>query len=67
MSQPGKLDIKIPPNQNVESDVLYFWADNTFLTNDPYDKLVGPVSLGTAKPSLKGTKVIYSDASSDDF
>jgi hypothetical protein len=63
----GKLDIKIPPGKTVQSDTFYTWEDNQFIQGEPYDKLTGPVSTGTAKATLSVTKVIYSDGTSDSF
>ena len=63
----GKLDIKIPPGKSVESDTFYMWEDNPFISGEPYDKLQGPVSTGTAKATMLVTKTIYSDGSSESF
>ena len=63
----SKLDIKIPPGKTVESDTFYMWEDNQFMQGEPYDKLSGPVSTGTAKAKLEVTKVIYSDGTSESF
>ncbi|AUW46841.1 hypothetical protein [Rhizobium leguminosarum] len=63
----SKLDIKIPPGKTAASETFYFWDDNPFIQGEPYDKLTGPVSTGTAKATLLVTKVIYSDGSSESF
>ncbi|WP_261336964.1 hypothetical protein [Rhizobium leguminosarum] len=43
------------------------WEDNQFIQGEPYDKLTGPVSTGTAKAALIVTKVIYFDGTSEGF
>jgi hypothetical protein len=63
----SKLDIKIPPGKTVASESFYTWEDNPFIQAEPYDKLTGPVSTGTAKAVLTVTKVIYSDGTSESF
>lgn len=63
----SKLDIKIPPGKTVESESFYLWEDNQFIQGEPYDRLTGPVSTGTAKATLNVTKVIYSDGTSESF
>ncbi|ANL22349.1 hypothetical protein AMJ96_CH02649 [Rhizobium sp. N113] len=63
----SKLDIKIPPGKTVESNTYYLWEDNEFIQGEPYDRLTGPVSTGTAKATLKVRKVIYSDGTSETF
>lgn len=63
----SKLDIKIPPGKTVESESIYFWEDNQFIQGEPYDKLTGPVSTGTAKATLNVTKVVYGDGTSENF
>ncbi|NKK37641.1 hypothetical protein GFL72_23865 [Rhizobium leguminosarum bv. viciae] len=63
----SKLDIKIPPGKTAVSETFYFWDDNPFIQGEPYDKLTGPVSTGTAKATLIVTKVIYSDGTSESF
>lgn len=63
----SKLDIKIPPGKTVVSETFYTWEDNPFIKGEPYDKLIGPVSTGTAKATLNVTKVIYFDGTSESF
>lgn len=63
----SKLDIKIPPGKTVVSETFYTWEDNPFIKGEPYDRLTGPISTGTAKATLNVTKVIYSDGTSESF
>lgn len=63
----SKLDIKIPPGKTIVSETFYTWEDNPFIQGEPYDKLSGPVSTGTAKAVLNVTEVIYSDGTSESF
>lgn len=63
----GKLDIKIPPGKTAESETIYFWENNPFIQGEPFDKLTGPVSTGTAKAVLDVTKAVYSDGTSESF
>lgn len=63
----GKLDVKIPPGETVQSDTFYFWDDNPFIANEPYDKLYGPIGTGVAKTSGVVTKVVFSDGSVETY
>ncbi|ASR06682.1 hypothetical protein CHY08_05880 [Rhizobium leguminosarum bv. viciae] len=62
-----KLDVRIPPGKTVQSEMFYFWEDNPFIQNEPFDLLAGAVSNGTAKAKLTVTKVIYSDGSTESY
>ncbi|MDR9808893.1 hypothetical protein [Rhizobium hidalgonense] len=46
---------------------FYLWEDNEFIQGEPYDRLMGPVSTGTAKAALDVRKVIYSDGTSQTY
>lgn len=63
----SKLDIKIPPGKTVESEMIYWWDNNPFIQNEPFDKLQGPVGTGVAKASLIVTKAVFSDGSTESY
>lgn len=63
----SKLDIKIPPGKTVESEQIYWWEDNQFIQNQPFDKLQGPVSTGVAKATLEVKKAVFSDGTSESY
>lgn len=61
------LDIRIPPGKTVKSEMFYVWEDNQFIPRQPYDRLLGPVTNGTAKAESIVKTVIYEDGTSDNF
>lgn len=63
----SKLDVKIQPGKTGKSDQFYFWDDNQFMQSEPYDRLVGPVSTGTAKATLEVKKAVFSDGTSEAY
>lgn len=63
----SRLDIKIPPGKTVESDLFYSWEDNQFINNEPFDKLLGPVSTGVAKSTLVVTRAVFSDGTNEAY
>lgn len=56
-----KLDIRIAPGKSVRSEMYYFWDDNPYIQGEPFDRLSGPVTTGTAKASSVVTSVVYAD------
>ncbi|MGW6778321.1 hypothetical protein ACWF50_09745 [Brucella pseudogrignonensis] len=62
-----KLDIKIAPGKSQTSNVFFYWEDNQFINNQPYDKLFGPVDTGVAKAEMKVLKAVFSDGSVEDY
>lgn len=63
----SQLDIKIGPGKTAESDTFYLWEDNPFISDEPFDKLQGPVSTGVAKATLQVTKAVFSDGSVESY
>lgn len=60
------LDIRIGPNQTLESPMFYYWDDNPFIDDEVYDTLVGPLNNETYKINDVINRVIYSDGTSVD-
>jgi hypothetical protein len=67
VNEGGKLDIKIPVGDEVDSPSFYFWDDNQFIAKDPYSLIVGAVEAGTAVANVKVLRAIYEDGSSEEF
>lgn len=67
VDQNGKLDITIPPNKEADSPSFYFWEDNSFISNEPFDKMVGAVQENTAKTEIEVTRIVYKDGTIEDF
>ncbi|MCA0000916.1 MULTISPECIES: hypothetical protein [unclassified Mesorhizobium] len=67
VNQDGKLDITIPPNKAVDSESFYYWEDNPFISNEPFDKMVGAVQEDTAKVDVRVTRIVYKDGSIENF
>ncbi|NEI74618.1 hypothetical protein GR212_34310 [Rhizobium lusitanum] len=67
VDQLARLDIKIAPGKTVESDSIFYWEDNPFISGEIYDKLVGPVSTGVAKASLDVKKAVFSDGTTESY
>jgi hypothetical protein len=63
----SKLDIKIPPGKTVESESFYYWDDNPFIPNEPYDRLNGAVNTGVAKAEMVVSKAVFSDGTSENY
>lgn len=63
----SQLDIKIAPGKTVQSDTFYMWDDNPFISDEPFDKLQGPVSTGVAKATLRVTKAVFSDGTIESY
>jgi hypothetical protein len=63
----SKLDIKIAPGKTVRSETFYFWEDNQFINDEPYDRLYGPVGTGVAKATIVVTKAVFSDGSVETY
>jgi hypothetical protein len=59
-----KLNVRIAAGKTASSGQFYFWQDNPFINNEAYDKLIGPVTNGTAKVTDTISKVIFADGSS---
>lgn len=58
-----KLNVRIAAGKTAPSGQFYFWEDNPFIYNQPYDKLIGTITNGTAKVTDTVTKVVFSDGS----
>jgi hypothetical protein len=67
VDQIARLDIKIAPGKTVESDSIFYWKDNPFISDEIYDKLVGPVSTGVAKASLDVKRAVFSDGTTESY
>ena len=67
VDQIARLDIKIAPGKTVESDSIFYRQNNPFISDEIYDKLVGPVSTGVAKASLDVKKAVFSDGTSESY
>lgn len=63
----AKLDIKIPPGKTVQSESFYYWEDNQFIPNEPFDRLYGPVNTGVAKATLIVKKAVFADGTTESF
>lgn len=62
-----KLDIKIAPGKSQQSKMFFYWEDNPFIPNEPYDKLSGPVDTGVAKAEMKVIKAVFSDGTVEEY
>lgn len=60
----AKLDIKIPAGQTKQSDIFYFYEDNPFISGEPYDKMLGPVTNGTYKVNVTVEQVVFASGKS---
>lgn len=67
VSQNGKLDITIPPHKTAESQSFYYWEDNPFIPDQPFDNMIGPVNERTATVEIKVTKVVFKDGTIETF
>lgn len=61
------LDIRLAPGATAKSETFYFWEDNPFIHDQPYDRLSGPVGSGTAKAEITVLKVVYSDGTIESY
>ncbi|NTH66577.1 hypothetical protein G6K88_21995 [Agrobacterium rhizogenes] len=67
VDQIARLDIKIAPGKTVESDSIFYWKNNPFISDEIYDKLIGPVSTGVAKASLDVKRAVFSDGTTESY
>src|SRR5690606_6205693 len=61
------LDIRLEPGKTGGPNTFYLWEDNQFIRDEPYDRLMGPVSAGTAKVEFEILKVVYSDGTTESY
>ena len=51
----------------MESESFYYWDDNPFIPNEPYDRLNGAVNTGVAKAEMVVSKAVFSDGTSENY
>jgi len=61
------LDIRLDPGKTGSAGTFYLWEDNPFIRTQPYDKMIGPVTAGTAKVEIDILKVVYSDGTVETY
>lgn len=67
LSGDSKLDVNIRPGGTEYSQSFLIWEDNQFMSDDPYSKMIGPVTAGTAKAEVAIKKVVYQDGTVESY
>lgn len=61
------LNMRLLPNSTEESSTYLVWEDNPFISNQPFDKLRGPLANNTYKIKDEIMTVIYEDGTTQNL
>jgi hypothetical protein len=56
-----KDQLKVPSGRKNSMDTFWYWEDNPFIDDQPYDKLQSAAGAGTIKVKVKLKKAVFSD------
>lgn len=62
-----KDQLKLNPGNVNPMDAFWYWEDNEFMPNQPYDKLQAAAGAGTIKVQVTIQKAVFSDGSVIEF